>query len=206
MTAAPDDAGTAGHRQRRFLVLHGYTNRRPEGHWQRRLTEALRDSGEQVVYPALPDPDDPRLEDWLEVLGTELALLGDPSRVERVVIGHSLGAVLWLHAAARGLPAPVDRVLLVAPPGGPELEAEIPRFVLPPELDAAAVAAAARSTLLVCSDADPWCAGGQVAAYADPLGLPSVVIPGAAHLALGDGFGPWPEVIAWAQDPGSVWT
>ena len=48
--------------QRRFLVLHGYTNRRPEGHWQRRLTVALRDAGEQVVYPALPDPDAPRLD------------------------------------------------------------------------------------------------------------------------------------------------
>jgi predicted alpha/beta hydrolase family esterase len=193
-------------RQRRFLVLHGYTNRRPEGHWHRRLTETLRDVGEQVVYPAMPDTDDPRLEDWLEVLGTELAMLGDPDRVERVVIGHSLAAVLWLHAAARGVGAPVDRVLLVAPPGAPELADQIPRFVLPESLDAQAVAAAARSTLLVCSDADPWCAGGQVAAYAEPLGLPSVVIPGAAHFALGDGFGPWPEMIAWAQDPTSVWT
>jgi predicted alpha/beta hydrolase family esterase len=191
--------------QRRFLVLHGYTNRRPEGHWQRRLTTALRDAGEQVVYPALPDTDDPRLEDWLEVLGTELELLGDPATVERVVVAHSLGAVLWLHAAARGLEAPVDRVLLVAPPGPAETAESIPRFVLPDGLDAAAVAAAARSTLLVCSDADPWCAGGQVAAYAEPLGLRSVVIPGAAHLALGDGFGPWPEVVAWALDPASVW-
>ena len=36
---------------------------------------------------------------------------------ERVVVAHSLGCLLWLHAAAEGLVDPVaDRVLLVAPP------------------------------------------------------------------------------------------
>ena len=191
--------------QRRFLVLHGYTNRRPEGHWQRRLTTTLRDSGEQVVYPALPSPDDPRLDSWLDVLDTELDLLGDPDVVERIVIGHSLGAVLWLHACARRGRGPVDRVLLVAPPGPTAIDEHFPGFRLPATLDACAVRAASRHTLLVCSDDDPWCVEGQVTAYADPLELPRVETLGAAHFALGDGFGPWPEVIAWARDPGSTW-
>jgi predicted alpha/beta hydrolase family esterase len=194
-----------GKPQRRFLVLHGYTNHRPDGHWHRRLTEALRDRGEQVVYPALPDPDDPRLAAWLDVLDTELELLGEPGRVERVVIGHSLGAVLWLHACARGVTDPVDRVLLVAPPGPSAIAEHIPGFVLPPSLDAHAVAAASASTLLVCSDADPWCVEGAEATYAEPLGLRSVVIPGAAHLSQSDGYGEWPEVIGWALDPTAVW-
>lgn len=192
--------------QRRFLVLHGYTNRRPDGHWQRRLTTALRDAGDQVVYPALPDTDAPQLEAWLDVLGTELDLLGDPDRVERVVVAHSLAVALWLHACARGLAAPVDRVLLVAPPGPSRFAENFPGFALPPSLDASAVAAASASSLLVCSDADPWCPEGAVAAYAEPLGIRSVVVPGGLHFALGDGFGAWPEVIAWAQDPSSVWT
>jgi predicted alpha/beta hydrolase family esterase len=190
---------------RRFLVLHGFTNRRPEGHWQRRLTTSLRDAGEQVVYPALPDTDDPSLTSWLAVLDTELALLGDPENVERIVVGHSLGAVLWLHACARGVTAPVDRVLLVAPPGPSRFAESFPGFALPPELDSAAVTAAATSTLLVCSDADPWCPEGTVTAYAEPLGIRSVVVPGASHFALDDGFGEWPEVLAWARDPTSVW-
>jgi predicted alpha/beta hydrolase family esterase len=192
-------------RQRRFLVLHGFTNRRPDGHWQRRLTTALRDRGEQVVYPALPDTDDPRLEAWLDVLTTELELLGDPTTVERVVVGHSLGAVLWLHACARGVTPPVDRVLLVAPPGPSGLAERIPDFVLPRPLPPAAVRAAAGQTLLVSSDADDWCVEGTGPAYAEPLGLRWVVIPGARHLALGDGFGPWPEVEQWCLDPASVW-
>jgi predicted alpha/beta hydrolase family esterase len=189
---------------RAFLVLHGYTNRRPPGHWHRRLVEALRAGGELAVYPAMPDTDDPSLQVWLETVRTELDLLGDPTGTERVVVAHSLAAVVWLHLAQQGLLAPVDRVLLVAPPGPSRLERELGGFVLPP-LDPARVRSAARDTLVVCSDDDPWCPEGVVETYAEPLGLRSVVIPGARHFALGDGFGPWPAVVGWARDPASTW-
>ena len=39
-------AGTDG--GRRFLVLHGWQNHRPAGHWQWLLAEALRAGGEQM--------------------------------------------------------------------------------------------------------------------------------------------------------------
>jgi predicted alpha/beta hydrolase family esterase len=40
--------------QRRFLVLHGWQNRRPREHWQHWLTDSLRATGERVRYPQLP--------------------------------------------------------------------------------------------------------------------------------------------------------
>lgn len=187
---------------RAFLVLHGYTNNRPEGHWQRRLVTALRAEGELAVYPALPDTDDPHLEAWVEAVRTELDLLAHAD--EQVVVAHSLGAVTWLHVALRGVERPVDRVLLVAPPSPSRTAEALPRFVLP-ALDGAAVRAAARDTLLVGSDADPWCPEGVGPAYAAPLGLRHVVVPGGKHFALDDGFGPWPDPVAWCRDPASVW-
>lgn len=194
MSAAPG-------RARRVLVLHGFENHRPVGHWHRLLTEQLRDAGTQVVYPQLPTPDDPVLDDWLEVLGTELALLGDPARVERVVVAHSLGCILWLHACARGLvDPPVDRVLLVAPPGPEETAQKILAFAPVAMPTAAQLAAASGSARLVCSDADPWCAIGAVAAYATPLGIDVDVLPEAGHLTIEDGYGPWPAVAAWVED------
>jgi predicted alpha/beta hydrolase family esterase len=190
-------------RARRLLILHGFENHRPVGHWHRLLTESLRADGEHVVYPQLPVPDDPVLEDWLEVLTTELALLGDPARVERVVVTHSLGCILWLHACARGVvDPPVDRVLLVAPPGPEETARLIPRFALHRPPTAAQVAAAATSTLLVCSDADPWCAVGAEVAYGAPLQLVTEILPGARHLSLDDGYGNWPAVQDWVRGDG----
>jgi predicted alpha/beta hydrolase family esterase len=190
-------AGTDG--GRRFLVLHGWQNRRPSGHWQWQLTEALRASGEHVLYPQFPSPDEPSLAGWTELLRAELAQLGSG---ERVVVAHSLAVSLWLSAAGT-LTADerVDRVLLVAPPAPevlsryPEVEefARIPR-------DPAALAHAAASTRLAASDDDPYWPGGAAPVFAG-LGLDVDVLPGAAHLDLDAGYGRWPAVEAWCRDP-----
>ncbi|MGX5697940.1 RBBP9/YdeN family alpha/beta hydrolase, partial [Agromyces soli] len=90
------------------LILHGWENRRPEGHWQRWLAEGLEAEGALVRYPQLPDPDFPEPDAWLAALEAELDGL-DPARL--TVVGHSLGCVLWLEhlrrraAAGDGSPA-----------------------------------------------------------------------------------------------------
>ncbi|HWI75243.1 MAG TPA: alpha/beta hydrolase [Baekduia sp.] len=183
---------------RRFLVVHGWQNHRPEGHWQRWLTESLRAAGEQVLYPQLPDPDMPSLATWTAVLRDELAMLGDG---ERVVICHSLGCLLWLrHAETATAADQVDRVLLVCPPGPSTLPTELAPFHAAP-LNAAALRASARDRVeLVCTDADPWCPEGAATFYGRALDLPVHVVEGAGHLSLDEGYGPWPEVERWARD------
>jgi predicted alpha/beta hydrolase family esterase len=56
----------------KVLIIHGWTNHRPVGHWQRSLAAALRDQGHLVSYPQLPNADQPILDEWLEVLAAEL--------------------------------------------------------------------------------------------------------------------------------------
>jgi len=55
-----------------FLILHGWQGSGP-GHWQTWLAGRLRDRGERVSYPELPEPDTPRLERWREALELELS-------------------------------------------------------------------------------------------------------------------------------------
>ena len=100
---------------RRFLMVHGVQHRRPREHWLWWLTEALRQRGEQVLYPQFPAPEQPSMSEWVDLLRAELAQLGDR---ERVVVCHSLGCSLWLRVA-QSLPADlrVTRVLLVSPLG-----------------------------------------------------------------------------------------
>lgn len=183
-------------RDRRFLVLHGWQNHRPPGHWQDWLTERLRASGEQVLYPQLPDPDRPSLDAWLDVLRGELRMLGTG---ERVVIAHSLGCLLWLRHAATARPEQrVDRVLLVCPAGPAALPADLAPFYDAP-LDVGAVRESARRGVeLVCTDADPWCPEGAAAYYGHGLDVPVHVVEGAGHLSLDEGYGAWPAVERWA--------
>ena len=188
---------------KQVLFLHGWTNRRPEGNWQRLAAVALRQQGHQVHYPQLPSPDQPRFADWAEVALNELAQIAEANKGEEViVVGHSLGAVTWLKLVSEGLaPSLVSRVLLVAP-ADPELLIDIPDFIL----DVAAAAPAVRAvanTVVVGSDEDPWQPNGIEATFSDPLGVSVMVVPGARHFSLSDGYGEWAGVINWVNDPAS---
>ncbi len=181
---------------RRFLVLHGWQNRRPPDHWQSWLVERLRRAGERALYPQLPSPDHPRLDEWLAVLRSALRELGDG---ERVVICHSLACLLWLRHVESADPVDaVDRLLLVSPPGPAALPAHLAPFH-GRGADAYAVARSVRGPAeLVCSDADPWCPEGACDLYGAGLGLGVHVIPGGGHLSPSEGFGPWPAMEEWA--------
>ena len=179
---------------RRFLILHGLANRRPPGHWHHWLAERLRSAGEQVIYPQLPDPDEPDLGRWLETLRAELGMLGD---AERVVVCHSLACSLWLaHCEQTGSSRPVDRVLLVSPPGPDVLSDLVPAFARPLP-DAAAVAEASGELLIVASDADSYNPTGARCTHAEPLRVGLRTLEGAGHISWEDGFGPWPAVEEW---------
>lgn len=191
---------------RRFLVLHGWENHRPPEHWQWQLVDALRGRDEQVLYPQLPSPDFPVLDDWLTAFVAEWRQMGDRPGAQRVVVAHSLGCLLWLHVAARGLAdPPADRVLLVAPPSPLVTASKPPIAEFVADIDPAAVWSASRADVrLVCSDADPYSTEGTAAeVYGGPLGLDSEVLPGAGHLTVDDGYGPWPAVLDWCLDGSS---
>ncbi|MFI9001663.1 RBBP9/YdeN family alpha/beta hydrolase [Streptomyces sp. NPDC053541] len=181
-----------------FLVLHGFQNHRPPGHWQHWLAGALAERGHEVRYPQLPEPDAPRLADWLTALdehGTRPA--GDG---EFVVLAHSLGVLLWLRALAAGRAPEADRVLLVAPPS-PQVTASIPEIAgFADGLDLAAVRPKA-PTRLVYGDGDPYCAEGADVPYGIPLGLDLDHVPGGGHLNPDHGYGAWPDVLAWCENP-----
>ena len=186
----------------KVLILHGWTNRRQQGHWQRHLATALRQQGHIVAYPQFPNTDEPKLDEWQELLAAELDILGEIESGETIVIGHSLGCINWIQGAATGLiKTPVDRVLLVAP-ADPRMLGEVEGLNV--ELTNSAVASALHastsSLTVLASDKDKWTPRGIKVTFGDPLGVEPVIIPGAGHLSLDDGFGYWPGVINWVND------
>ncbi|MGW6568473.1 RBBP9/YdeN family alpha/beta hydrolase [Streptomyces sp. NPDC054975] len=182
-----------------FLLLHGFQNHRPPGHWHHWLAGQLGERGHEVRYPQLPETDAPVLDDWLDALRENLHRPADGG--EFVVVAHSLSVVLWLHAAARtpdDLPA--DRVLLVAPPS-PHVTASIPEIAAFTEgLDPGSVRLKA-PTRLVYATGDPYCPEGADVPYGIPLGLDMDVVPGGAHFTPDAGYGEWPSVLAWCENP-----
>ncbi|MER5307095.1 alpha/beta hydrolase [Streptomyces sp. NPDC002773] len=176
-----------------YLILHGFQNHRPTGHWQHWLAGELRARGHDVRYPQLPAPDAPVLEEWLAALGEHGKR---PDEGEFVVLAHSLSVLLWLHAGARRPDA--DRVLLVAPPSR-AVTASIPEIAAFADgLDLAETGIEAR---LVYADDDPYCSGGAGTHYGVPLDLDMDHVPSGAHLDLDAGYGEWPSILEWCEDP-----
>jgi predicted alpha/beta hydrolase family esterase len=186
----------------RVLILHGWTNRRPEGGWHRILASELRKRGHQVLYPQFPSTDNPTLEDWQELLLSELELLEEAGDGESVVVAHSLGCINFIHAAVEGkITKPVDRLLFVAP-ADPALLGEIKglNVNLAKESTKTALRAATKSLTIVGSDADQWSPNGIQETFGQPLGVRAIVVEGAQHFSKGDGWGHWQGVINWVLD------
>jgi predicted alpha/beta hydrolase family esterase len=176
---------------RTFLFLHGLEGS-GEGHWQRWLTPRLTETGATVVFPELPDADDPQPDVWERELVRVLAELGEPP----VVLAHSLGCALWLRHASRAGDRLAERVLLVAPPRIETVPAVVRFSEFEP--DAARVHTACPDTRIVCSDEDPYNPAGALTTHAEPLDIPADVIPGAGHVNVEAGYGTWPAVERWA--------
>jgi predicted alpha/beta hydrolase family esterase len=160
-----------------------------------------------VLYPQLPSPSSPALDQWLAVLHGELAQLGTG---ERVVVAHSCSVALWLLAAPEiNSEERVDRVALVAPPG-PSAFVSPYRAFLPVGIDRGAVNRTSKTpAILVSSDNDPYFPEGLDAyksIYTDTLGIAHHVVPGAGHISIDDGYGPWPAILDWCTNSQSEWT
>ncbi|MGH3247650.1 MAG: RBBP9/YdeN family alpha/beta hydrolase [Trebonia sp.] len=183
--------------RRSFLILHGVENRRPAGHWQYDLAQRLRERGEQVFYPQLPDTDRPALGAWIEAIEAELGMM----RGERVVVCHSLACAAWFHLAAGREEPPASRVLLVAPPGPAQFSWDVIAGFAPGALDLTTSKLAVTTPRLACSDNDPYCPEGAAAVFGQPLACEVDLLTGAGHVAIPDGYGPWPSVLEWCLAP-----
>lgn len=187
----------------RILFNHGWTNKRPVGHWMRLSAAELRARGHQVWYPQFPSPDKPVTEDWQNLIQQEAAMMDEVSGGEKIAIAHSLGCMNWLLAARQGLfQVPFDRVLLVAPPDpspigeNPDIEGE-PLDIFDPAIKAAAHSWAKQVTV-IASDKDRWLPRG-IGIYEQALGVEAVVFEGAGHFSLDDGFGKWKGLWTWVE-------
>jgi predicted alpha/beta hydrolase family esterase len=186
---------------KKILFLHGWTNRRPPGHWMRLTAATLRSQGHQVWYPQFPSPETPDPMEWQELLRQESNMMDEVEGEEKICVAHSLGTTNWLIGALNDIyQTPFDRVLLVAPPD-PEMTSQAKGISGDPldlsnPLLAPKAKKWAKDLTVVASDNDRWLPRG-VGIYAEALGLQPIVLPGAGHFSLDDGWGNWASLEKW---------
>lgn len=156
-----------------FLLLHGYGGTHPE-HWQGYLANLLKEKGQKVLFPELPNSDHPQLDEWMEYLENELK---DVNPDTLVVAAHSLGCSLWLHYIARHPDVRTRKVFLVSPPLNDCGVVEIASFFPLPVLDLSE-----QDYLLIGSDNDNFILQEEFETLAEQLNVPLKILPDAGHI------------------------
>ncbi|MBN2870652.1 MAG: alpha/beta hydrolase [Campylobacterales bacterium] len=172
---------------RKTLILHGWGGS-DNPHWQAWLAGELAKNYGTVCFPLLDNPHFPSKNRWMRQVKTLLADFRPD-----VVICHSLANILWFHLCNEGEIAPVQRLLLVAPPRL-DCEIEILKSFFPLE---APDRLFAQEALLVTSDTDPYMGADEARELQKKLGIEMIVIPNAGHINAESGFGEWPWVKEW---------
>jgi hypothetical protein len=91
--------------------------------------------------------------------------------------------------------------LLVAPPS-PFLLFEPAESFFPPPRQQTAWAPIACRSLLVGSDNDDFTSVEEFEEIARALGVSCMILPGAGHINLQSGYGPWPFAVEWLHSVG----
>jgi leucyl-tRNA synthetase/predicted alpha/beta hydrolase family esterase len=80
-------------RKQRALIIHGFEADGDWG-WLPWMKRELESRGLNVATPTLPDPNHPKIEDWVRALEQELDTIDEND----IIVAHSLGSKAILHA------------------------------------------------------------------------------------------------------------
>ena len=174
-------------KNKKVLILHGY-----EGsdypHWQDWLAKELVSLHYEVHFPTLPNKNHPTLNEWLLYLEKELQGF-DPD----IVVGHSLGNILWFHALQKLKVKDIDTLILVAPVRKNCVMKEIKTFFpyeLPQNLRA-------KNALLIVSNNDEYINLKEAQEIKRALNINMLVLENAGHINPKSGYTTLDEVLQY---------
>ena len=169
----------------KILIVPGLYNSGPE-HWQR--IWAKQNPGFGVIEQR--NWDTPSCEDWISTIDDAVRKSSEPV----LLIGHSLGSIAIVHwasvykrsLAGALLVAPSDTEELSFPPGTSGFS-PIPLAVLQ------------FPSIMVVSNNDHYLSLPRAHQLAGSWGSSLVDLGPKGHISVADGFGPWPEGLAYVE-------
>lgn len=130
------------------VILHG-TAETDRSFWFPYLRKALKEKGYAVSIPLLPDPDHPKLENWLPVA------LEETYTEETILIGHSAGCPLQL-SVLENINVKIKQAIFVAGYARSKSDSPRPEPILQEHYNWKKIAENVEDLIFINSDNDPW--------------------------------------------------
>ncbi|MCX6769580.1 MAG: alpha/beta hydrolase [Candidatus Micrarchaeota archaeon] len=175
---------------RRVIIIHGFQSEPMHG-FRPWLKKELEARGFEVSIPAMPNPNEPKVEEWVATIDREVGQTGDGC----ILLGHSLGCIAILRYLERA-DVKVRGVVLVAGFIG-SLGGEfsiLDEFVRAP-VDAERVKKACKKIIAIFSDNDPYVPLEQAKLIEKKLGAKTIVLHARGHFSSSDGTTKLPEAL-----------
>lgn len=171
----------------KVLILHGWGGS-DYPHWQAWLACELIKKNYTVSFPALPNKENPKLNEWVEFLKVEM----EHFRPD-IVVCHSLGTILWLHFCEQYLFENVQKLMLVAPVRNNCNVQEIQEFFPYPLLHNLR----ANNVIAVTSTNDKYMSIDEAIEFQSKLNIGMKILENAGHINTESGFGELNCAIDW---------
>jgi hypothetical protein len=173
---------------KRVIIVHGWGSF-PQQDWFPWLEGELKKRGFSVIVPAMPNPEEPVIKDWVRSLSEAAGLLDEGT----YFVGHSIGCQAILRFLEGHVSERIGGVVFVA--GWFELQSldpgedrEIARPWEETPIDLPSVKNAIGSSVAIFSDNDPYVAlEANRKRFADELGSKIVIEHGKGHMSGEDG-------------------
>ena len=172
---------------KRVLILHGLGGS-DFPHWQAHLARDLIKENYIVSFPAFPDRENPKLEEWKEFLKKELGHFKPD-----IVVCHSLANILWFHTCDE-LDIKLDKLMLVAPVRNAVLEDAKTFFPYPIAKDLKA-----NEIIMAASTNDQYMSIEEAIELQSKLNIGMKIMENAGHINAASGFGKLDCALDWIK-------
>ncbi len=177
---------------KKVFIVHGFGGR-PNSGWRVWLMAELGKLGYYACSLALPCPDKPIKEQWVDVISRNVEQCADDDEV--FLVGHSLGvaAILRFLEQWEG-EKPIAGIVLVAGPSEPTSNELVKNF-LDDSFDYDKIRGKIGSCVVIHGDSDNIVPPSHAEAHARGLQAPLVMVEGAGHFNSSSGCHALPECL-----------
>jgi predicted alpha/beta hydrolase family esterase len=175
---------------KKVVIIHGYQGEPMHG-FRPWLKTELEKKGFSVSVPAMPSPDEPRVEEWVAAIEKEIGGAGE----ECILVGHSLGCAAILRYLERAKRKVAGAVLVAGFVGKLGDDFSVLDDFLSAPLDFARVRKMCQKMTAIFSDNDPYVPLSQAKVFENKLGAGVVVLHARGHFSSSDGTTELPEAL-----------